>query len=192
MRITGGNKRRHGLKAPAGWNTRPTSDRVREALFNILMHHDFGPVVGDPLANARVLDAFCGTGALAFEALSRGAASATLFDIDRVAVTVAQDNAAALGFAAQCAVQRADAAKPPRAGLPCNLLFLDPPYRKNLAPKALLALDETGWLAPVCVIVIETAKDEALSLPERYAPLLHRVWGDTAITIMAKDEAETR
>ena len=189
MRITGGSKRRHGLKAPTGWNTRPTSDRVREALFNILMHHDFGPIVGEPLANARVLDAFCGTGALAFEALSRGASSAVLFDIDRVAATVAQDNAAALGFAAQCAVRRVDATKPPRADLPCTLLFLDPPYHKNLAPQALIALDESGWLAPACAIVIETAKDEALALPDRYAPLFHRVWGDTAISIMAKSDA---
>jgi 16S rRNA (guanine966-N2)-methyltransferase len=184
MRITGGTKLRHNLKAPAGSNTRPTSDKVREALFNILLHHSFGASGENPIANACVLDAFCGTGALAFEALSRGAAEAVLFDKDREALDTTASNIASLGFDKICKLIRADATKPPKADKPCALIFLDPPYHKQLVPKALAALEENGWLAEKAFIVIETAKNEALELPEKLKTVFQRAWGDTEITIL--------
>ncbi len=181
MRITGGSLRGRTLVAPEGRTTRPTSDRVREALLNILMHHDWGAAIGDPLVGARVLDAFGGTGALAFEALSRGAAHATLFDTDRQALKHIRENAAALKITDDCAIMPADATRPPQAAQPCTLVFLDPPYRKNLIPESLAALGRAGWIAPHALIVAETAKDENLALPENHAVALARTYGDTAV-----------
>ncbi|NTU76532.1 MAG: 16S rRNA (guanine(966)-N(2))-methyltransferase RsmD [Alphaproteobacteria bacterium] len=181
MRITGGTLRGRPLKAPEGQATRPTSDRAREALFNILAHHEWGADIGDPLEDARILDAFCGTGALAFEALSRGGTQAFLFDKARTALRLAAANAASLGVKKMCLLFPADATKPPQAAAPCTLIFLDPPYRKNLAPAALKALDEAGWIAPHALIVVETAKNETLDLPERFVLQLSRTYGDTAV-----------
>src|ERR1700761_8891124 len=102
MRIVGGPLRGRKLLPPTSRTTRPMMDRIREALFNILSHHDWGKEIGDPFADAQVLDAFCGTGALAFEAISRGAAHATLFDKDRQALLIATQNAESLGISSQC------------------------------------------------------------------------------------------
>lgn len=162
------------------------TDRVREGLFNILAHHDWGEKIGDPLDQTNVLDTFCGTGALAFESLSRGAANATLFDKDRQALHAAQENAVALGLQKQVRIMPINALTPPQALGPCKLVFLAPPYRKNLVVPALLALEKTGWLASNALLVIETAKDEKLELPENYAILTSRLYGDTALFFAAR------
>jgi len=181
MRVTGGELSGRVLRAPSGMKTRPTSDRVREALFNILAHHDWGAGIGNPLENARVLDAFCGTGALAIEAVSRGAEQAFLFDTDKQAIAHARENIGALKLENICKIIPADATKPPKAVVSCNLVFLDPPYRKELIEKSLIALDNAGWIAGNALIVAETAKSEGLSLPEKFTELLSRVYGDTAV-----------
>lgn len=181
MRITGGQKVRRNVKAPSGWFTRPTSDFVREAVFNVLMNHFFGAEIGNPIAYSHVLDAFCGSGILSFEALSRGAFSAVMFDKDRKAVRTAQENAASLDYQNQCKISCLDATKPPPTKEPCRLIFLDPPYRKNLIPPTLVALDKAGWIAPNALIVAEMSKKETLTLPEKYRTLLSRVYGDTTV-----------
>jgi 16S rRNA (guanine966-N2)-methyltransferase len=193
MRIVGGKLSGRPLTAPASFATRPTGDRVREAIFNIIAHNDWGRTIADPLTGAHVLDAFCGTGALAFEALSRGSAHATLFDKDRHALQVARRNAEHLGVKDLCQIKAADALRPPRAGDKCRLVFLDPPYRKNLVAPALAALDAAGWIAPNGLIVIETAKKEPLELPENFAPLFSRFYGDTAVHFVSSPlEGEDR
>lgn len=181
MRITGGTLTGRTIKAPSGRSTRPTSDRVRAAIFNILAHRDWGKEIGDLFDGTRVLDAFGGTGALAFEALSYGAEYAILFDQDRMALRVAEENAETLGVKKFTRILSVDALHPPHADKPCRLIFLDPPYRKNLVPQVLAALDKAGWIAPHALIVAETAKKEIFELPDGFAFLFSRFYGDTAV-----------
>jgi 16S rRNA (guanine966-N2)-methyltransferase len=156
-------------------------DRVREALFNILAHRDWGVTIGDPLEGTHVLDAFCGTGALAFEAISWGAAHATLFDKDRSALQIATRNAVSLDIVKCCVIIEIDALVPPRAPKPCRLVFLAPPYRKALIPPTMHALNKAGWIAPNALIIAETAKEEEVKLLEGFTLLLSRFYGGTAV-----------
>lgn len=181
MRITGGTLRGRNLRAPDGHGTRPTSDRVREALFNILAHHEWGPADSDALEGALVLDAFGGTGALGIEAISRGAARAVFFEKDRKALRALHENVAFFGLQDRAAIIPSDVTRPPKAHAPATLIFLDPPYRKGLIAEALTALRANGWIAPDAVIVTETAKNEEAALPAGYELLLSRTYGDTSI-----------
>ncbi len=181
MRVTGGTLRGRNLSAPEGMGTRPTTDRVREALFNILIHHDWGEAIGDPLDGAIVLDAFAGTGALGIEAVSRGAAFACFFEKDHKALRALHMNIEHLKLAEQTAILPADVTKPPKAHRPCSLIFLDPPYRKGLIPTALSALAEKGWLAPNAMLICETAKNETRDMPASCELLLEKTYGDTKI-----------
>ena len=177
MRIVGGAWRGRSLVAPKGDATRPTADRVRQAVFDMLLHAPwggYGCVVG-----ATVLDAFAGTGALGLEALSRGARSAHFIERDRTALVALRANIAALGAAAT--VHVGDARHPP-AGTPCGLVFLDPPYRQGLIETALAALGAAGWLAPGALIVAERARDE--TLPAWGEILAERSHGAARITFM--------
>lgn len=160
LRLVAGRHRGRALAAPPDRATRPTGERVREAVFNILAHAGYGPDEGDAVTGAVVLDAFAGTGALAFEALSRGAAEAWLFDSSAAALGFARRNAETLGETARAHMLRADALKPPPARARATLLFLDPPYRQGLVGPAIRALAAAGWLAPGCLVVAETAADE--------------------------------
>ena len=154
---------------------------MRQALFDSLMHAPWatGPDGRALLDGARVLDAFAGSGALGLEALSRGAAHATFFERDRAALAALRANVAACGADAAASVLAVDAIAPPLAQRPCDLVFLDPPYRLGLAARALDALAVRGWLAPDALLVIETAADE----PAPVGPaLLERTHGAARIT----------
>jgi len=185
MRIIGGTLSGRVIKAPAGKTTRPMLDRIRQALFNIIEHHDWQSI-SDPLTGAGVLDAFCGTGALAFESLSRGAERATLFDMDREAIKAATANAETLGVKPHCQIISADATRPPKASYKCRLVFAAPPYRKHLIAPALAACDDAGWIEKNALIVCETAKKEPLELPDNFAPVFSRFYGDTALHFVKK------
>ena len=160
MRIVAGAWRGRTLAAPRGTATRPTADRVRQALFDRLLHAPWGGRAC--IEGALVLDAFAGTGALGLEALSRGAAHATFFETDRAALAALRANVAACDAGALCTVLAVDATAPPSPKAPCRLVFLDPPYRRGLPLAAIGKLAEAGWLAPSCLLVVETAHDEAL------------------------------
>lgn len=166
MRIVGGRWRGRALQAPAATDTgiRPSSDRLREALFNILMHAPWMAERGG-LPGMAVLDACCGTGALGLEAVSRGAASAVLMDRGPAALRLTTANAASLKAGDAVTVLRADVTKPPPARCACQLLFIDPPYRQGLIPPAVAALDAAGWLAADALVCAEIASDETLELP---------------------------
>src|SRR5690606_10877069 len=146
MRIVGGTHRGLALAAPppGKGDIRPTSDRVRESLFNLLAH---GPY-GDPVAGARVLDLFAGTGALGLEALSRGAASATLIDQGRAALDLLRRNVARIGGEQAQVIARDATRLGPNLGTPFDLVFLDPPYGRELGPRALASARAGGWIAP--------------------------------------------
>ena len=199
MRITGGKWRGRRLGVPRGRDVRPTSDRVREALFSVLRHNAFGRAAGPVLADddgaaeksaVNVLDACAGTGALGIEALSRGAWHATFFDISNAALDCVRENLVMLGAASGATVRRTDATTPPRASEreACDLVFLDPPYASDVAPRALPALAARGWLASDAIIVIEYGDanddDSRPAIPDGFVEVDHRVYGTTALLIL--------
>lgn len=161
MRIIAGRLKGRRLVVPAGGATRPTADRARQALFDMLAHAPWAP----PLEGMRVLDAFAGSGALGIEALSRGASHATFLETARPACAVIRANIAACGEADRATVLPADATRPPRAPAPCDVAFLDPPYGTGLLPRALAALAAQGWFAPEAILCLELGRDEAAEFP---------------------------
>jgi 16S rRNA (guanine966-N2)-methyltransferase len=171
MRIIAGAWRGRTLQAPPGASTRPTADRVRQALFDRLMH---APWAGRAaIEGARVLDAFAGTGALGLEALSRGGAHATFIENSRAALATLRANIAACRAEARCTVLAADALHPPH-GARCSILFLDPPYGADLVPQAVTALAAAGWIGQGTLIVAEVGRDDPAPVP---APLDDRTQG---------------
>jgi len=183
MRIIGGTRR--GLKlADVGTgdeaaHLRPTTDRVREAIFNLLMN---GPY-GNPVEGARVLDLFAGTGALGLEALSRGAARVAFVDDGTAARALLRTNIEKMKAMGVTDVWRRDATRMgPNRGSGYDLVFLDPPYGKSLGEAALISLQDGGWLAPDAFVVWEEGAPPAP--PEGFRPLDQRRYGDTIVTIL--------
>lgn len=182
MRIIGGSRR--GLKlaevgeGEAAAHLRPTSDRVREAIFNLLINAH-----GNPVAGARVLDLFAGTGALGLEALSRGAAEAVFVDDGAKALALLRANIGKMRAEGETRVLRQDAARlGPNPGAPYGLVFLDPPYGKGLGELALAAARNGGWLQPEAMVVWE--EGAALTVPEGFALADQRKYGDTIVTLL--------
>ncbi len=183
MRIIAGRFRSVALtsvgKGDAGAHLRPTTDRVRESLFNVLHNHDV-------LVGAQVLDLFAGTGALGLEALSRGAAHVTFVDDGRVAGRLIRENIAKLRVAGETRLITRDArALPACAGTPCDLVFLDPPYGKDLGQRALAQAGAAGWLAQDAFVVWEEAGP--MQAPEGFTPVDQRKYGDSWITLLSKN-----
>ncbi len=176
LRIIAGDLRGRMIDIPPGNHARPTSSRVREALFSILTHMEPG------VQDSRILDACAGSGALGFEALSRGADHVTLLDSDRRTADAITANGRALNVVDRITVRRADAKHPPRAaGRPCNILFLDPPYDSDVAALAPSALAATGWIGPDTLVVIETRRATPV-LPETgFETIYTRDYGDTSV-----------
>jgi len=186
MRVVGGRHRGRKLVAPPGDAVRPTSDRAREALFNILSHGDFA-AAGSPFAGENIVDAFAGTGALGIEALSRGAARAAFIELDRTALRALRQNLAALDEEDAADVFAGDATRPPRAPYRAALAFLDPPYRSGLAAPALAALASAGWLAPRALSIVELAAKEPFSPPAGFAMIDQRVYGAARLIFLRND-----
>jgi 16S rRNA (guanine966-N2)-methyltransferase len=184
VRIVGGAWRGRALRAPPGEVTRPTADRVRQALFDMLLHAHWGG--RSVVEGAVVLDAFAGTGALGLEALSRGAAVATFIERNPVALAALRANITDLDVNDRCTVLAGDALAAPR-GASCSLVFLDPPYGRGMVPLALKQLTRQGWLADGTMIVAETARDERLSVETLLSERVHgaarlSVWRASAAT----------
>ncbi|MCP4933318.1 MAG: 16S rRNA (guanine(966)-N(2))-methyltransferase RsmD [bacterium] len=182
MRIVGGEFKGTRLQAPKGKGTRPTSDRVRESLFNLLAHS----FEGFSIEGARVLDLFAGTGALGLEAISRGAAMALFVENDPDARGAQRDNVDALGLIGRTRLFRRDAAKLGKAGNmgQFNLVFLDPPYGKGLAEKALIGAREGDWLQDGALIVIEEKTEAEIALPTGFVKLDERIYGSTRLVFL--------
>ena len=183
MRIVGGSFRGRTLTGPKSQTIRPTSDRTRESIFNILMH-----AYGDPVGGGRVLDLFAGTGALGLEALSRGAGFALFVDDGAEARALIRQNIEALGTAGISRIFRRDATKLGDAhpNEPFSLVFLDPPYGKGLAEKALVSARAGGWLTPDALIVVEESKG-AFVTPEGFEEIERRDYDDTEIVFLRLD-----
>lgn len=184
MRVIAGSHRGKILAAPPGRALRPTADRVRESIFNILAHGGFGAGGASILQGARVLDAFAGTGAMGIEALSRGASHASFMERDAAALASLRANLRAVREAAHATVLGADALEPPRAAEPVTVAFLDPPYREGLGPRALAALAGAGWFAPGVIVTVEVAAREDFSAPEGFEILDERRYGAARVLLL--------
>ena len=183
MRVIAGAWRGKRLVAPSGTATRPTADRARQTVFDVLWHARWagrGMIEG-----ARVLDAFAGSGAMGIEALSRGATEATFLETDPGALTAIRTNLRACRAEERGHTLRADATAPPSAPAPCGLVFLDPPYGKGLVTAALGALEGAGWIGRNAVVVAELAAGEEFACPEGYTIEDARVIG-AARTVMLR------
>src|SRR5690349_14298256 len=181
MRVVGGRLKGRTLASPSSRDIRPTSDRLRESVFNILIH-----AYDNPIEGARVLDLFAGTGALGIEAISRGAAFVLFVDNGAEARALLRNNVEALALGGVSKVYRRDATNLGTAHPlePFALAFLDPPYGKGLAEKALASLRDGGWLVKGALVVVEEAKAAAFAPPEGFEELERRAYDDTEFVIL--------
>ena len=181
MRVVGGRLRGRNLASPATRDIRPTADRLRESVFNILIH-----AYDDPITDARVLDLFAGTGALGIEAVSRGAKFTLFVDNGAEARALLRNNVEALGLGGVTKIYRRDATDlgPAHPVEPFALVFLDPPYGRGLAEKALASLRDGGWLSKDTLLVVEEVKAAAFAAPDGFAELERRAYDDTEFTFL--------
>jgi 16S rRNA (guanine966-N2)-methyltransferase len=181
MRVVGGRLGGRTLVAPKSQAIRPTADRLREALFNILAH-----AYSDPVSGARVLDLFAGTGALGIEALSRGAAFTLFVDDGAEARALLRENATALGLGGSSRIFRRDATKlgPAHPLEPFTLAFLDPPYGQGLAEKALASARAGGWFTADALIVVEEAAKINFKSPEGFTEIERRRYDDSEFVFL--------
>ena len=182
MRIVAGRHRGRPLVAPPGLDIRPTSDRAREGLFNVLEH---GRIAVD-LDGVRVLDAFAGTGALGLEALSRGARHAVFMETARAARRALAENIEACDAEDRTTVLDTDASNPPPADRPADIAFLDPPYASDLLGPALTALDRRGWFHEDSMIVAEMSSGGEAAIPESFEELDRRTYGAARILFLGR------
>lgn len=186
MRIIGGTLKGRTLRTPDGQGTRPTSDRARESLFNILAHADWAPA----LEGARVIDAFAGSGSLGFEAISRGAAFCLFVETEARARGCIRDNVEAHQLFGNTRIHRRSATdlgpKPAGVGAPFNLIFLDPPYRMGLIRPALDQLATGQWLKPDALVVAETGSDEAELVVPSWEAIDSRVYGAARVSFLRR------
>lgn len=183
MRIVGGRLRGRILSAPASRAIRPTSERLRESIFDILTHRY--PAL---LQGARIVDLFAGSGALGIEALSRGADFALFVDNGAEARALLRENIEHLALGGVTRIWRADAAKLGKApaGAPFTLAFLDPPYAQGLAAPALAGLLGGAWLAPGALCVIEEAAKAEVAPPPGLEIADERIYGDTKVVLLTR------
>ncbi len=183
MRVVGGRLKGRHLASPPSRHIRPTADRLRESLFNILIH-----AYDDPIADARVLDLFAGTGALGIEAISRGAKFALFVDNGAEARALLRNNVEALGLGGVTKVYRRDAGNlgPAHPVDPFSLVFLDPPYGMKLAEKALASLRDGGWLTPRALLAVEETKAAGFVTPQGFEELERRTYDDTELVFLRR------
>ena len=184
MRITAGAFRGRLLRTPEGRATRPTSDRARQAVFNILEHAAWSPGLRD----ARVIDLFAGSGALGLEALSRGAAFCLFVETDEAARGAVRENVEAMDLFGRARIHRRDATdlgvRPASAGEAFGVAFLDPPYGKALGEQALAALAAGGWLTPAGLCVLERGPGEPLLAVAGFELLDQRTYGVAEVSFL--------
>jgi 16S rRNA (guanine966-N2)-methyltransferase len=186
LRIVAGKHRGRPLAAPAGKDIRPTSDRAREGLFNILEHGRFAAERNLTLEGARVLDAFAGTGALGLEALSRGANHATFIENAREARRTLEQNIATCDENERTEIINTDATKPPPVNRTVDIAFLDPPYKAGMVEPTLTALERRGWFGDDTLIIVETGAGEKMALPNFLEELDRRKYGAAQIIFLAR------
>jgi 16S rRNA (guanine966-N2)-methyltransferase len=187
MRIVGGKLKGRAIKTPEGRTTRPTSDRARESIFNVLAHADWTP----SLEGRRVIDAFAGSGALGLEAMSRGATFCLFVETDSAARGCIRDNIEAFQLFGTTRIHRRSAtdlgAKPAGLGAPFDLVFLDPPYAYDLVPPAVDQLVRGAWITPEALVVAETGADEVAPLTPGWDLLDERIYGAARVSFLKRN-----
>lgn len=186
MRIIAGSLKGRPIRTPEGANTRPTSDRARESLFNVLAHADWAP----GLEGVRVIDAFAGSGALGFEAISRGAAFCLFVETEAAARGCIRDNVEAFQLFGNTRIHRRSATdlgpKPAGLGNPFDLVFMDPPYRQGLIPLALDQLVKGHWISSDALVVAETGSDEPAPEALGWTTLDERLYGAARVSFLRR------
>lgn len=184
MRIVGGTLKGRTIRTPEGRDTRPTSDRARESIFNILAHAEWSP----PFDGVRVIDAFAGSGALGFEAISRGAAFCLFVETEAAARGCIRDNVEAFQLFGNTRIHRRSAIdlgpKPAGLGAPFDLVFMDPPYAMNLVPPALEQLVRGQWITPEALVVAETSSHEPALVAPGWDMLDERTYGAARVSFL--------
>lgn len=183
MRVTGGRFKGYRLTVPSRWAGRPTADRVREGMFNVLAHakwakHSHG------FTKCRIVDCFAGTGALGFESLSRGASHVTFMERNRAAQIAIRRTANHLGVSSMVSILNSDVARPGFARTGCDFGFIDPPYCQSLVCPSLEALSKNGWLVDGAIIVVELSANEVLTVPSTFVSLDERKYGSTRLVFL--------
>ncbi|MEM7224419.1 MAG: 16S rRNA (guanine(966)-N(2))-methyltransferase RsmD [Pseudomonadota bacterium] len=185
MRIVAGRYRGRRLAAPPGFDVRPTGERTREALFDVLSRGRDG---AQALTGLRVLDAFAGSGALGLEALSRGAVQVSFMESQAVALAVLRDNVRHLEAEAACQVFKADVLRPPKASEPVDLVLMDPPYNQGMAEPGLRALVSAGWIAPGTRVIVELMAKEPFDPPDGFTVTDQRKYGKARLVFLSTDQ----
>jgi 16S rRNA (guanine966-N2)-methyltransferase len=184
MKIIAGIHRGRTLLSISDDELRPSTGKLKEAIFSILTSGQFTRETGSILDGATVMDLCCGTGVLGLESLSRGAKHAVLIDKNAKILQIAGQNARSLGEAANVSLIRTDANLLPKARITCDVVFFDPPYGSKIITEVLAGLIERGWLIHGSIIVIEMAKKEELVLNTEFETVLERVYGKTKLVIV--------
>lgn len=180
MRIVGGEYGGRKLYTPSGKSIRPTSDRMRETIFNILSHASGG------IQGANILDVFAGTGAMGLEALSRGAAHVTFFDKDRTALQLVKKNITSLAVESKSTVKYVTAPAFPPARAPYDFIFLDPPYDLDIIGEVLNALLSNNYMADGCLIIAEYDPGRMVSFPDCLNVIKEKTYGDARFSFLKK------
>ncbi len=178
MRIIGGMHRGRKLATPTDKNIRPTTDRMRETIFNILTHTSGG------LDGARILDVFAGTGAMGLEALSRGAAHCTFFDKDRKALQLVKKNSGLMGNLDKITVRNMSAPRFLPSGTAYDIIFLDPPYDLDIMSDTINGLRNNGYLAEKAILIAEYAAENKIRFPDFLTIMKERTYGDARFSIL--------
>ncbi|MEE2955854.1 MAG: 16S rRNA (guanine(966)-N(2))-methyltransferase RsmD [Pseudomonadota bacterium] len=181
MRIIAGKHRGRNLSTISGNFLRPTSDRVRESIFNILTQGGKSLKNKDWVTNAFVLDGFAGTGAFGLEALSRGANHLTLMDNNQNALDTCHKNVVALNERSNTEILNTDCLNPPRTNKPCTLVFLDPPYFSGFSNSVIDSLEKTGWIADTAMIVFELEEKESFRCWDQAIVVEDRCYGNSRV-----------
>ena len=185
MRIVGGRHRGRPLDAPDGLAVRPTADRTRESMFNILCQGKLAEG-SNPLIDAQVLDAFAGTGALGLEARSRGAAKVTFLENQAASLKACRANVKSLGEEDSCEIIQGDVLRPPPAKQACTIILMDPPYNQDLPRPAITALTAAGWIASDAIVVVELMTQESFETPEGFEELDNRKYGKARLIFLRR------
>lgn len=191
LKIIAGKHRGKNIQTKKNSSIRPTGARTRGAIFNILMHGQFGDHDHSPLIDKSVIDLYCGTGALGLEALSRGAKHVTFVDESSDSLALANANITHMHENENAQTIRSDSTSLPKARRTCSLAFLDPPYNSGLAVKSLKSLAAQGWLEDGAVAVVEVSNRETLTAPDHYTIFDERKYGNTKIVMLRYQRPQT-
>ena len=184
LRIIAGQHRGRRIETSDVKTLRPTSSRTRAAIFNILSHGAFSGEDNSPFLSRHVADLFCGSGALGFEALSRGAAGVTFVDQSQDALNLVRTTAERFKEMSHARLMRSDSSQLPLSSVRHSLVFIDPPYNSGLAPKSLTSLKRQGWLEKDAVCVVEVSSHETFEAPEGFSVFDEREYGNTAVFLL--------